>query len=658
MNRFELLQMQDSLVVKFIIIKKPLAKYIPISIYNITYLLLILFVLIISMFQPAYSQNINIENVKVPYDRQISSKVELTAEPGVFANFIPVTNETKFIVSHYSSPNESDERDSLYQIKALKTESKNNYNPLKIDETNERAANLYIGRNFSGNTGYGCPNDNTIAVSSLGTIISGENSNFYYYSSNGVLLGYTTMSSLFSGVTSVPNLCDPKVVYDSGANRFILFSQVCNGSPSDSRLLLAFSITSNPLDGFYTYGFSGNPLNDNSWFDYPKIAVFTDEILITGNLYYGSGGNNQSVIYQINKNACYSGSPFFNGIYQFWYNITNQPFTILPLTYGQDGTIGPPYCLVNTHGTSSGNTLDFYQLTGEISEANEVINHWTVNVPNYSVPGNSAQLNGLNNIDVGDCRTMDGYVLDGYAHFVHIYDESGWSGIRYNRLKITELSHSFYNINYAGNLDYSYPSICSFGTSASDKSVLVNFLASGPSIYPQMRAKEIDDAMQSNQSIVVKSGESAVSDCYDPNRQASRWGDYTGAWRKPNSNPPAAWVSGCYGRFGSWGTWISEITTDPNVSINNVEDSSSISIYPNPASTNITVEIYTQHTGIYNMKIYSTTGNLIDFFELGTLFQGSNSIKYLNKLSTGTYFFSVYNKSGELVSNEKIIISY
>jgi len=173
-----------------------------------------------------------------------------------------------------------------------------------------------------------------------------------------------------------------------------------------------------------------------------------------------------------------------------------------------------------------------------------------------------------------------------------------------------------------------------------------------------MRAKEIDDALQSNASIVVKDGESSVSDCYDPNRQASRWGDYSGAWRKPFSSPPVAWVSGSYGRFGSWGTWISEITTEPNSIIENTVNSADMNIYPNPASSSITVNIYANKTESFYLKIHDLSGNLIDHVELGTLFQGSNSIKYLNSIPSGIYFFAIFNHSGKEVSNEKIIVTH
>ena len=601
-------------------------------------------------------QNIQSDIVQKPCEKQITTKRELKAEPGVFANFIPVTNETKFIISHHSSPNESEENETLQQMKAEKSMAKQNVKPTHLEVgINRRAANISVGNSFSGNAGYGCPSDNTVAISSTGNIISGENCNYYYYSENGKLLGYTSMSNLFSGVSLVSNMCDPKVVFDSYANRFILFAQVCDGVPSNSRLLLAFSLTSNPLDGFYTYWFNGNPLNDNSWFDYPRIAVYTNEILVTGNLYYGSGGNNQSVIYQINKNDCYKGN---FPAWQYWYNITNSPFTILPLSYGQDGTVGPPYNLVNTHGSGSGNSLDFYQLTGEISASSETIKHWTVNVTPYSAPGNASQLNGSNYIDAGDCRMMDGFYLDGYAHFVHTYDESGWSGIRYNRLKISDLTNTTYNIQNAGRLDYAYPAICSFGTSSTDKSVLVSFCSSGPTVYPEMRAKLIDDAMQSNTSIVVKSGLAAVSSCYDQKRGAARWGDYSGAWRKPYSSRPVAWVSGSYGNYlGSWGTWIAEIGIEGTfTNIEKQVSAPSLNISPNPSFGSFIVNISVPETGTYTMKIFTSDGKEADFFELGKIAQGDNAIKYLKKLASGIYFVSVMNQQGKEISNEKIVV--
>lgn len=139
-----------------------------------------------------------------------------------------------------------------------------------------------IGTNFLGNVNNGnSPLDNSIAISDGGWIVSVANTTIEFYNTSGVNTYYNTIPNFFNDNT-ITNTYDPFVIYDSGADRFIFFAQECSGNSANSFLLICFSKTNNPNDGWWTYKLTGNPLNNNTWFDYPKLAVSTNELYIAG----------------------------------------------------------------------------------------------------------------------------------------------------------------------------------------------------------------------------------------------------------------------------------------------------------------------------------------------------------------------------------------
>lgn len=73
-------------------------------------------------------------------------------------------------------------------------------------------------------------------------------------------------------------------------------------------------------------------MNDNSWFDYPKMSISNNELYITGNLFTNSSNFNQAILYQIQKAAGYSGG---NLNWQYWNNIAGSPLHYVPFHTGK-----------------------------------------------------------------------------------------------------------------------------------------------------------------------------------------------------------------------------------------------------------------------------------------------------------------------------------
>ena len=77
---------------------------------------------------------------------------------------------------------------------------------------------------------------------------------------------------------------------------------------------------------------------------------------------------------------------------------------------------------------------------------------------------------------------------------------------------------------------------------------------------------------------------------------------------------------------------------------------SEVSIYPNPAKDNFTLELTSSQAGEMSMTIYNLNGSLIRTKNI-KLTQGNNSINEdVSSLASGIYFVQVYSSSnGETI---------
>jgi hypothetical protein len=569
-------------------------------------------------------------------------------------------------LSYQISKNENDDNKLLEKLKEaklqLKLRNQNKSNSKSIGEIKDSKSNYLlkptVGTNFGGNTNNGCPPDNSIAVSNGGYIISVQNSNIYLFDTTGFLYNNTNLVNFYNDNTLSTSLCDPKVIYDSGSDRFIFFSQTCDGQSSTSKIIISFSKTNNPTNGWWVYKITGNPLNDGSWFDYPKMGVSTDDLFVTGNLFFGSGGYNESVVYQIDKNDGFSGSPTVN--WQLWSNIVGNPFTLLPLSNGQQGNYGPGIYLASTK-SFGGNSIGLYHITDNLNNSPSM-NFSSVVTSNYSAAADAQQSSTSYNLDGGDCRIQDGFYLNGIAHIVFHHDSANYNVIDYTRIDVNSKKATHRLIAATGFKDYAYPSIASFSTNQNDKAVAIGFLASGSTIYPEVRVKLFDNDFNSDTSIIVRYGDSFVgSNCYDGNKSAVRWGDYSGMSRLQNSALPQVWMNGCYGNFSSkWSTWIAQVKSNyqPDAISKIINPSEKLKISPNPTSNRYEISFVAKQIEQVSFQLININGQVVDELYNGLVYLGENKFSFQrNNLPNGIYFLNIINQSGKTLNHEKIIIA-
>ncbi|MEL6135467.1 MAG: hypothetical protein AAFR59_19070, partial [Bacteroidota bacterium] len=240
----------------------------------------------------------------------------------------------------------------LDSLKAIKNQHKQLSIDLKNSATEDQtggALTPVVSLDFQGNNFNGLvPPDNSLAVSDNGYIVSATNSRLLFYNQSGSQLMDESFATFFGFLNLSGTYFDPKVLYDPVSNKFILV--VLNGTtPANSKVVVAFSTSSNPTNTWWAYVLDGNVLNNNTWFDFPSIGVSEDELYVSGNLFSSSNIFDQTLIYQIEKANGFTGGTI-NWIY--WSDVrdanNSRDFTVVPVGYGFDGFIGPGIYFVSS----------------------------------------------------------------------------------------------------------------------------------------------------------------------------------------------------------------------------------------------------------------------------------------------------------------------
>ncbi len=562
--------------------------------------------------------------------------------------------ELKNLTKKHDVPNP----ELLNKIKREKLELKRkNYDSQGSEQGAKSQVNgPVVHTNFLGTEMYnGTPPDNVIAISNGGYLVCSDNSSIEFYSDDGTyLLTRESHFDFLNDATLTSSIFDPKVLYDSEADRFIFVILHTNTSGNRSDVLISFSKTNNPMQGWWYYKLSGNPLNDDSWLDYPSIGISNSELFITGNLFHQGGGFNKSVIFQIDKSSGYSGNTLS---YQTWSDLSSNPFSLCAISHGQQGNYGPGLYFVSTKSTGA-NEVSLYNLTDSLN-GNPAIVHYPVATSTYSPSADAAQLGNSNLLDNGDCRIQSGFYLNGIIHYVFSSDiGSGYCGINYNRLTLSNKTNKTTTYGVSGTYDYSYPSVASFATSITDKSVAIAFLRSGATIYPEVRVANCNEGRVWSYSVSVQEGITYV----DLQGGDERWGDYTRISRKHNSSSPRVWMVGCfadnnYKRAHGFSAWVAEIGGNVVVPTENIHmPAMKPKVYPNPVSDLFNLEFELKEVEEVEIVIVDINGKVIKSFYKELTNTGVNRLTFnKNALSAGIYFLKVESTS-KIIANEKFIV--
>lgn len=463
-------------------------------------------------------------------------------------------------VSH-GSPIPKEEYNLLKKEANAKRTAKNFNIPPSVRSSVDSVAAPKIHNNFKGNIrDNGIPMDNAIAVSRNGFVVSAINSNIIFAQPNGDITFTKGFPDFFKLLSLGTRMFDPRVIYDPVANKFIV---VClHGSESGNNYVcIAFSRTEDPNGEWSYYKIKGDVNDDGVWFDYPNVALSSNDLYIMGNSFADSGGWRYSVLMQIDKESGYNGVDLLWKYYDEVVSTSgNRVFNPVPVIAGWSDLPDPGmYFVSNNFG--GGTEININYTTGSLSEDPSLISLRTV-APRMNFPPDARQKESLTLLDTGGTRIRSALYTTGVIHFgVQVGTDGGDVGIYYGRINLEDLGVSAEVLTTSGR-DYAYPSFTTFGHDESDSEILLNYVVSGPDIHAgqaQRVVSGVGSTFNWSEETVLKEGVSIIGTNSD---ESTRWGDYTEASRRFFDGRVESWVTGAYGESRSYGTWLGQLVNE------------------------------------------------------------------------------------------------
>lgn len=522
---------------------------------------------------------------------------------------------------------------------------------------------------FNGNPmGSGVPNDNDVAISNSGKLISVINSSIYIYDTEDEdsLLKTFSLAAFSDTLGLLGSDYDPRVYYDPRNDKFILV--FLNGyTPETSYIIVAFSETNDPLGFWNLYALPGNPKDNNLWTDYPMLALTKNEVFITGNLIIPDEpwqtGFSETLIWQMKLKEGYEGDDieavFWDSIYY-----ADAPVRNLCPVKGGSTTYGPDmYFLSNRNFSESNDSIFIIHITGELDDALTTV-ETTVSLSNinYAVPPFARQYNN-HEFDTNDGRILEAFQENGNIQFVSnsLVPSTGFCGIYHGVISELDADKTITaQIIGDDTLDLGYPDISYTGNYDDDMQSIIICDHSAPEVSAGMSAFFYNYDMYSERLNII-TGSSYVNVIAGP---YERWGDYTGSQRKYNETG-VVWVNGNYGISISAGpityhnnaTWISKLQSNDSLPLNIQDTPTSINqlIYPNPFDQIFTTEFELETGGEIHFLLYDVKGLLVKDLLIAKASAGKNHFQCSTEpLAAGTYFLKI-RLNDTLISTKKIV---
>lgn len=527
-------------------------------------------------------------------------------------------------------------------------------------------------RNFEGNLwDFGAPNDNDMAISNGGKLVSVVNSIIYIFDVEADSLLSTVSLDAFAdtlGLTS--GKYDPKVVYDPKQDRFILV--FLNGyDDTTSYVVVGFSETSDPTGKWSLYSLNGNPLNNGTWSDYPIIAITNDELFITVNSLWPDSswqtGFVESIIWQINKSSGYNGDSL---ITRYYNNIKYENKSIRNLCPIKGGatTSGPNiYLLSNRNFDIQNDTVFILEVTGILEDITTTLKiEIQTSDKKYGVPP-SAKQQGGHTFETNDARILSGFYENNKIQFVQntLDTITGFAAVYHG--VISNISSNKQITGYIivdTLLDFGYPNISYSGKIDTDDEAIITYNHTALTVYAGLSATFYSNDNKYSEIIRIKDGETYVNVI---SGKSERWGDYSGSQRKYNE-PGKVWASGYYGKNQKIGaltykancTWIAELLSADSIRIPQPQDtiySFNFKNYPNPARNILNIELTMEKTSLIEVSIRDIYGRMVKTLIKDKVSEGKNLLTFsTSPLRTGIYFIIV-SSDNETILVKKIVIS-
>ena len=597
-------------------------------------------------------------------------------------NVSDIKEDWRSKVQNLEAPNPSGKRGELAKLKQqfLETYPKKIKDQKSLAKTQADFDSPSVTKEFQGNAfSGGSPSDNDIAISNDQLLVSVSNTVIYIYDmKEDSLLKEISLGAFVEGLDLTAQKFDPRVIYDPLADRFIL--AFINGNLNEnSRTVLAFSASNDPTGDWHIYPLPGNLLDNDTWADYPTMAISEEEVFISINTFTNGSVNNsgyvESTFWQIGKAEAYAGEELET---EYYYDIQQADGqSIFNLTPVQGGSMpyGPNmYLLSNRNLALESDTLFLLEVTSTLDDPNTKLETEVLILPeSYLLPVVARQF-GSKQLDTNDSRVLDAFYENGYIEFVqnttHFWNDStAFTAILHGVIEDVANTKEVSTKVIANDIwNLAYPSITYTGIDFSERQSMISLVYS--SAYPGFAAL-YHNAGEYSDLEIIQTGKTTID--LSPVTNLERWGDYTGAQRD-YANPAHVWASGSFGEKNTndpdfpdlskrAGTWIAQLekpyieSEAPTTTQNVLAETPKLLAFPNPTTDHISFEFELVEGHYLDISVYNLEGRLIKTLLQDKFKKGKNRLSFATThLPKGVYLL-VIKEDNKVCFKEKFIRS-
>jgi hypothetical protein len=188
------------------------------------------------------------------------------------------------------------------------------------------------------------------------------------------------------------------------------------------------------------------------------------------------------------------------------------------------------------------------------------------------------------------------------------------------------------------------------GSGTSDNTAIINFDHVALTVFPGVSALTSDGAGNYSPFTTIKAGANYLSILAGN----ERWGDYSGSQRKYNQ-PGRVWVNGLWSNTSRKNTtWIAELSLSSLAGVADMENSSNeMSLYPNPTSDLMNVEITLDKKTYLNFEVVDLQGRIVKLLVRDYVKAGKNNFSFSTApLPAGVYFLKVVSAEKEILTKK------
>ncbi len=507
----------------------------------------------------------------------------------------------------------------------------------------------------------------------------------------------------FFSATSPSDLFDPRVVYDTYNNRYVVIADEQSDANKINYIHLAVSMTSDPNDGWYFQKINTKLTVNGSetWLDFPGLAVSAEAIYITGNMFtFSTSVYSASRLWILDK-GLYNGTDTSQvNIYDpsTETGLSEQAFTLIPAIMSGPqptstlGTVGTfLYSSEWDDGNGNDDLIAIFRVDDPLAANGgpffnvQFLNPGQIHNNNAGVP-EAPQKDSNIKIDFGDDRAQSCFwrgdtLLGASTVNPPSGDDAGQATIFWFAANTSDLNaitldqQGFIGANdVKPNAHTGYPAIAANykGDIAIGFSVVSDSMYAG-SYFTVHQSTDPPGEVQPTQ--VIHEGLDYYVRTGLPVHIGNRWGDYSGIALDPENDynfwifNQYAWTRGDYDAFaqedGRWATAFAKI--DPSGTPSAIADFKTFKPFdfeleqnfPNPFNPVTTIRYRVQARGgnsvMVRLNVYNAVGQLIAQLVNERQTSGQHQVRFeASNLPSGVYFYQL--QAGPYTSDVKKMI--